>query len=103
MMAANTRYDQFSPLRPTLGCANNAYGAAEDARIKDSGTRSCRAIPAVLSSAILASMDVAIPPCTVVEVRSTTAAIAIDLVIQPERAMSTQVLFSLAWNHRKVM
>ena len=103
MMAAHTRRTQVGPLRPSLGYASRAYGAAEDARIKDRGARSCRATPVVLSSAIAASIDDARPACTVVDVRSTTAAIATDLVIQPDRAMFFQFLLPLAVNQRKVM
>ena len=79
------------------------YGAAEDARIKDSGAKSGKDTPALLSSATAASIDDAIPACAVVAVRRTTAAIAMDLVIQPEREISFQVVFSLAENHRKVI
>lgn len=103
MMTANAISNQSCLLRPSLVCASNTYGAADEDRIKESGTRSGRVTPAVLSSAMAASMDDATPACTVLDVRSTTAAIAMDLVIQPERAMSFHVSFPLAVNQRKEM
>lgn len=85
----------------SLGYASSAYGVAEDARIRDIGAKSGSGTPALLSSATAASIDDAMPACTVVDVRSTTAATAIDLVAQPDSAIAFHVWF--IENQRNVM
>jgi hypothetical protein len=89
--------------RPSLKRAKMACGPAADALIKVKEARSGNETPLELSSARAASMDDAIPACVVTEVRSATAATAMDLVIHPLRAICLHSAFCWAVNQRNTM
>lgn len=90
-------------LRPSLNRAKIACGLAADALIKVREARSGNETPFELSRASAASIDVAMPACIVTEVRSTTAATAMDLVIHPLRAIALHSAFCWAVNQRNTM
>jgi hypothetical protein len=83
-------------------CPSSVYGAGAAARMIETVANFGRATPGP-SSRMPANIEHAIPDCTVIAVLKTTAAIAIDLVIQPASATSFQVGLPSAANHRKLM
>jgi hypothetical protein len=100
--AARLLASQLISLVPVYMCPNSVYGAGAAARIIETAASSGRATPGP-SRTILAIIEHTIPDCTVIAVLRTTAAIAIDLVIQPASAIFFHVRLLSAANHRKLI
>jgi hypothetical protein len=100
--AAKLVASQLVNLVPVYMCPSSVYGAGAAARIIETVASSGRTTPGP-SRTILAIIEHTIPDCTVIAVLNTTAATAIDLVVQPASAMFFHARLLSAANHRKLI
>ena len=98
--AASPKLIPFDLCRSAHVCLRRVYGAGDDARINGTTASFGNTTPGP-SSRSPASIDDAMPPCTVTAVLSATAAIATDLVIHPDREIFRQVVLPSVANQRK--
>lgn len=94
--------NQAAKLFPTHICRNSVYGAGEADRIIETIATFGRRTPGP-SSRMPAIIEQVIPVCTVIAVLKTTAAIAIDLVVQPASTTFFQARLLSVANHRKLI